>query len=339
MPLDVDFRIPFPHRCSPDLDRTRAHNLDWLRGHCLITSDEEADRYLSTRMAEAVAYAYPDARGADLDLATDLNAWFVVCDDLFGDPQAALAPEADDIVHGCARVLEGATTTEPAHPVVRALDDVCTRVAHGMSTSWCREFRDGLGDFLRASREEALRGTPHTPLTVQEYRELRMRSIATRTYFAFTQRTGHFELPALVLTAPAVVTLQNLGHEIVAFINDVYSLEVEEHQGYPHNMITVIQHERGCSRADACAAVLAEIRTLTQHFITEEAALPRLCEELGLNAAHRRDVTRYVQGIRDVIAATRDWSPLCSRYHTDQLAASGHRGRSGLRSDAAAAHE
>lgn len=317
MPLDCDFAIPFRSQVSPDLDQAAARNVAWLRRLGVLTSDRSVERYTAMRFGEAAARAYPHARGADLDVATDTISWLAMCDDLLGDLARATTAEGAAVYRACLAILaaaEDGNHTGLDSPFVHVFEDLWGRLAVGMSTAWRRRFLQGTRAFVEASWREAMNVRGGTHLTVREYRQLRGQSINTQNFFALTERTGHFEVCPALVDHPTFHEIQNTGKEMVAFINDVFSMEAEEERGDINNLVLVIRHERSCTTQVAVESALGEIRATRDRFMDLQAALPAVYRSLDLGLADRAGADRFVEGIRDVVASTRDWSPHCARY-------------------------
>ncbi len=83
MPQDVEFHLPFPVSCSPDLEGARRRNRAWVRRVGLVGEGRSLEWYASWDMPRLAALGFPGARGGMLDLCADAMAFFFVFDDQF----------------------------------------------------------------------------------------------------------------------------------------------------------------------------------------------------------------------------------------------------------------
>ncbi|GAB2661958.1 terpene synthase family protein [Nocardia goodfellowii] len=322
MPGALEFDVPFTSRISPDVNQAREHGLSWLRSYGLLSNTVDADNFLAFRLADAAATCWPDARGADLCVATDFSGWTRIADDMFiAQPAAALYSVTE-----VERLLETALGNEPLvsenhcpTPMTSSFADLWTRLTDGMSPTWQRRIADALLRFFAACRTEVDNRRRERVPTVADYRRLRRDSVFTDALFALTERTSHLEAPAILFANPRFLALRDAGTDLAAFINDLYSLDIEESQGDCHNLALVLQHELDCSRDDAIARVQHEITALTRDFLALEAGLPALYRSLNLSAPQQKAASHYVDGIRNIVATTRDWSSTSSCYDVPSL--------------------
>ncbi|MBG0851347.1 hypothetical protein I2W78_05625 [Streptomyces spinoverrucosus] len=320
MAADDQFGIPFTVRVSPHLDQAREHHIAWLREHSLLTSTAQVQRYLTYRMSEAVACCYPDAGGADLAVATDFTGWARLFDDMLDAPGVNSVRTAEEARNRLLALSSKAPTVSgvsPCTPIETSFADMWSRVTEGMSPSWQQRFTRILDRFLAACCTETRNRQQHTQLTAEQYRTLRRDSVWCEGFFALIERTNRLEVPAQLFSTSQFTVVQNAGSDLVALLNDLYSFKVEESKGDCHNMVLITEKERGCSRDEAIAHVRQDIKDLTRQFLDGEGHLPALYRSLGLNAHQRLAAERYVEGMRNFVATTRDWSATSDRYSTE----------------------
>ncbi|MFE0420037.1 terpene synthase family protein [Streptomyces tendae] len=321
MSSGVDFDLPFPHRCSPDLETARLHNLTWLRSHGLLEGAADEDRFQEMALAEVSAYAYPEARGADLDVVTDAVTWIAIADDLLDrldvHDEGALR-QATAFTQACVDLVEGTPLglRKPVEqmPLLGALADLLGRLADGMSTQWQRRFAQGLREWLWSSLDMSYFRPHGAYLSLHMYRILCRETNGNRFFFPLTERAGGFEVPTALLAHPLIGAVHQAADEMVAFVQAVHSARVEESRGDHHNLVLVLQHERRCSRQEAITAALHEIAAARDLFIGLTADLPAVYDSLGLTVSERASAERYINGVRDIVAAARDYGPESSRY-------------------------
>ena len=136
MPQDVHFHLPFPLGVSPDLDRTRARNLEWVQEQGLCVGPDSLTWYSMWDMPKLAAYGFPYATGADLELCADAMAFFFLFDDQFDGP---LGHRPDHVADVCQRLIDVVHTGRPprsADPCTLAFADVWRRCRQDAPPRW-----------------------------------------------------------------------------------------------------------------------------------------------------------------------------------------------------------
>jgi hypothetical protein len=155
-------RIPFPARLNLHAERARQHTLQWAQGMGLLAGEAAAAEYDALRLERLMAYFYPDAGAADLELAADFNAWFFIFDDQFDGHLGTRPAEVRRVVDALVGTM--AVDGEPGGPagadagdtsLVRAFRDIWLRSTAGTPTAWQLRFREHWRAYLAAHEGEA----------------------------------------------------------------------------------------------------------------------------------------------------------------------------------------
>ncbi|ARQ71141.1 terpene synthase family protein [Streptomyces marincola] len=316
MPQDVSFFLPFQPRTNPEADRARERHLGWAAGLGLVRGAPALRRYRGWLLTELAATAYPDARGADLDLVTDAVCLGFPLDDQFAGPAGRQPDRAARLCTELAAIPYRAPDARLLLdlPVTRAYRDVWRRSAEGMSPAWRHRAAGHLTRFFRAYVTEALNRSLGVRLTEASYLAVRRDAVGTAPCFDLIERAGHFEVPPAAYWSREVRTLTRCAGDIVLLCNDVHSVEREEAGGDPHNLLLVRQRALRCSRAEAIGHVAALVEERARLFGTVAGRLPGLCRDLRLDAAGGAAVAAYADGLRSWMAANGRWGALSGRY-------------------------
>jgi len=198
-------------------------------------------------------------------------------------------------------------------PATTAFQQLWQVTTETMSSAWCDRFAADYARFLCATIREIQ--TRHQVLDRDSYLALRRETGGVLHLTDQIEWVGRFELPPQVATQPTITELRSVVADVVAWINDVQSVERELARGdRTHNLVLVVEADRGCGREQAIAEVVA-MTTLALRRVDELVdAVSALCGQLGLAGEYRRRVERYVVGCQDVIAGYYDWSGRSSRY-------------------------
>ncbi|ONK14850.1 hypothetical protein [Streptomyces sp. MP131-18] len=316
MPQDVSFLLPFRTRTNPEADRARARHLGRAADLGLVRGERAMRRYRDWLLPELAAAAYPDARGADLDLVTDAVCLGFPLDDQFDRPSRAQPELAARLSTELAAIpyrAPGARLLLDL-PVTRACADVWRRAAEGMSPSWRERAAGNLTRFFRARLHQAHNRCLGVRLDEKSYLALRRRAAGTAPCFDLIERAGHFEVPPAAYWSPEVRTMTRCAGDVVLLCNDVHAMEREAARGNPHNLPLIRQRALGCSRAEAVAQVGAMVAGRAELFETVADGIPRLHGGWRLAPSGAAAVARYLDGLRSWMAANQRWGAASSRY-------------------------
>ncbi|MDT0344602.1 terpene synthase family protein [Streptomyces litchfieldiae] len=319
MPQDVRFALPFAARRGAGCDRARKRHIAWMRAHGLVNEPGVLRRYLDWRLTDLAASAYPEATGDDLHLVTDAVCLGFPLDDQFDGPLDRQPERAARLATELAAIPYRAPGAPPRLdlPLTRAYADLWRRSAAGMSPSWRQRAAGHLTRFFLAYLQEAQNRHLGTRLAEDAYVALRRQAVGTAPCFDLIERAGHFEIPPGAYWSRELQTLTRCAGDVIFLCNDVHSVEREEAQDDPHNLLLIRQRARSCSRAEATAQVVGLVAARVALFQTVAARLPALCVHWRLNARGAAAVERYADGLRAWMAANEWWGTASARYTPD----------------------
>ncbi|RJO70912.1 hypothetical protein D5S18_27415 [Nocardia panacis] len=332
-PHDGRVAHPFAVRCSPDLEQSLAHTVDWHLGYGVIGDAEGAtypiDRFVKIETTRLVAQGWPYARGADLDLLADFMGMAAITDEPFDGP---LGRDPIQTAHVISQAAEIFHTEDRADlpPYLAALADIWDRSRQGMSRSWCERAAYNYDQWLYAHVHEARGRVRGTPEQFEDYLVIRRGSGGMGIVFDFMERTGGFEVPPAAFHSPELRRMRDLTEDISLLTNDLISAPKEEMVGDIDNLVLVRKHELGCTRDEAMRLVAEDTEQMIDRFCALESGLPALCEQIGLGAAATDAVHRYGAAMRLWLGGSIDWYYTSFRYsleyaRTQSRTANGHR--------------
>lgn len=291
------FWCPFESLVSPDAALARRHSLEWLTRFGFI-NDEDDRRYVdSFQMDRFVAGCAPLLRGSDLELFSDWGMFTVLIDDhLDTDDPSGIRDEVEQLV----RILD---TDDPdniapdASPSVRILADLWRR-SQEIPQPWRRQFADRWAQALEAMLVEASWRRDRLWPSFARYLELRRNTITVQALLRLTDHLNGIRLDDRVLNSSGVTGLRVPFIDHFALVNDVYSFPREASRGDHLNSVFVIEKEYGCTRGEAVTMVVRRADDSLRYFLRLEQTLPMTCDDLGLGAEERTEVTRMACSLR-----------------------------------------
>jgi hypothetical protein len=310
----VKFDIPFPPRINAEAEAAGRRHLEWARRFGLVRSAEAFERLRSWRPADVAAMWYLHATGGDLDLGTDIFGWFLLFDDQFDGPHGDHPDAAAQVIAEVVSTLDPSTAPRRLSPVAAAFADIWAREKEGMSAAWRERAARNWREYLETYVAEAQNRSRRANLSVSEYMALRDKSGVMYVLLDTVERIGRFEVPASIYASPEMRVLYDMTVQIINIVNDVLSLDKEESRGDPHNLVPILERERGSSRAAAIEEIQGMVRAWTDRFLQHEAQLPLACDRLGISVEERTAGYQFIEGMRAAIRGNYDWCASTVRY-------------------------
>ena len=319
----MELNLPYPRRFNEHRDTAEAHNLDWLRGHGMLTGSDAVALYTRWDIPDLAARSFPDLGAEDLCLATDLFSFYFLFDDQFDDElglhPSAVAAACDPLI----RIAHGEPTGPADSPVTSSFRDLWRRSSTGMSSRWRARAATNWEWYFAAHPNEALgrtlaaeaeaEGIDPTIPDRAAYLMLRRGADGTETVLDMIERF-EAEVPPAAFHSPQLRLMRQLAADAPAFSNDVYSYDKEAPRGDVYNLVVILQHQRQCKREEASVAVLAEAQWMIDQYLQLAVEIPELCERLGLRADERLAVERYADGLIAWMGGYFDWESRTARY-------------------------
>jgi avermitilol synthase len=312
------FDMPWPARSSPDVARAGRENVDRMKAHGILDTPEAGDWYLSWDMAQLSGYAFPMAVGDDLDLAVDKEAFFFVFDDQFDGPlgrdPARVAAFTDQLIAVLYRP-PGAPCPAGSSPLVTFFASMWERSHYGMPQWWITRAVGQWEYYLAAHVGEAIdRITGRVP-NWEQFLHVRRGIAGTGCMVDYGERCGHFAVPLRVGYTPQYRQMRQIAIDVPLLCNDVHSVYKEAPRGDVDNAVLVVEHERGCNRAEAMRIVRDLVMdTYIPQFQRLEQELPSICDVLRVDDTGREAVDKSVAALKALITGYHQWEIETGRY-------------------------
>ncbi|GAB2707043.1 terpene synthase family protein [Nocardia thraciensis] len=102
--------------------------------------------------------------------------------------------------------------------------------------------------------------------------------------------------------------------DLVAWINDIYSIEKELALGDFHSAVLIIQRKHGCTLQQAAEEFAPRISARADQFTSLRGDLEHLLENHRADPATREGIRRCVLGLELWATGHRDWTMIAQRY-------------------------
>jgi Terpene synthase family 2, C-terminal metal binding len=298
-----------PPELNPHVEAATRHLNEWVVEHRLIGRDSARDRFYQADFGWFAAVTYPTANEADLGLIADWLAWLFFLDDHLDDGVLGRDPDRAGVFRRTSIDMLNGLRPDPSAPsIVTSLDDLWQRTLPAATPTWRQRFTEhvlagGVSACWEANNR--VRGTvPSEP----DYVMHRRNTGAIYMCMDLIDIAEHIDVPAQMYDNEAFAKALEAACDVVCWTNDLYSLDKETSLGEYHNLVTIIQHNRGLEQAEAIGVTADLITERLGEYLDYEPLVRREC--VGWTA----EVEAYLAGMRSWMRGNLDWSANTRRY-------------------------
>lgn len=257
-----------------------------------------------------------DATRDNLNTYACWLAWLFLVNDqhdegLYDTPQAWL-----DAVRHLRPIFDAGTLPHgtASSPAARALADVLARVYPRTSRHWQKRFSRHCWDTFYAVTPESSRRQRARVPAVAEYIANRRLVSAGLPLFDLCEVMSGRELPEEIRRHPAYHEMAVAATDVMAWCNDISSLEKEEKAGEVDNFVLVLERVQALDRPHAVAAVTRRVRRRVADYLDAERSFVEHLASHKLRIGTRRVVDYCVRSMRHWMVGNVRWSQENPRY-------------------------
>jgi hypothetical protein len=296
-----------PPQLNPHAAAASRHLDRWVVEHRLIGRSVARERFDRADFGWFAAITYPTANESDLALVADWFAWLFLLDDQLDD--GLLGRDTDrtgELMGAIFNVLDGLGARPGAPSIVTSLDDLWRRTVPTTSPAWRRRFVGHVVAGGVAASWEANNRVRGTIPDEESYVENRRHTGAIYVCMDLIEIVEHLDVAAEVYDSAPFARVLDAACDVVCWTNDLYSLDKETSLGEYHNLVTVTQHARGLSQAEAIQVVAGRIIERLREYLAWEPE--------ALASGPHWSVAPYLAGMRSWMRGNLDWSASTRRY-------------------------
>ncbi|KAF9237784.1 isoprenoid synthase domain-containing protein [Melanogaster broomeanus] len=241
------------------------------------------------------AFIYPDADAFHLRVCSDFLNWLFNVDDWLEEFDVSDTLGMRDSCIGALRDPNNFQTEKLGAKMAKSFFG---RVIQTGGPGCTERFIRTMDEYFTAVvRQVDYLASGHIP-DLESYIALRRDTSAVKPSCALAEYAACIDLPDEVKAHPV----------IQSWSNDIYSYNVEQCRGEPHNLIIVLMHHQEISLQDAVDYAGALCKGSIQRFEENRAVLPSWGEEID------RQVASYVESLQDWMVGSLHWSFESERY-------------------------
>ncbi|MGF6885670.1 geranylgeranyl pyrophosphate synthase [Nocardia sp. GAS34] len=281
----------------------------WMTDTGLIVSSAEFDhnhRWAGVFRLSAQHFVAP--ADADHEQAfAGMSALVAVLDDLFDDPQLDDPEAVTALKNGLVAVLRQDPQAPPrSGAIATAWASAWPRVREGRTIEWQQRFLGTVEALFESYEREAHhRINRYIPATA-DWLPLRNSTGGFDIAAALLEVHQDWEVPSTLRNHPVIHRLEELIWWVGLAENDLVSLDQDEADHLPYNLIRAIRHETGCTRREAVEQVQ---RQVTEKRVRVDAViryLPALLRVLPGLSGRRKEYMSLYETARDAAFAARN---------------------------------
>lgn len=309
------FRKYFEPNLSPHAEVAERAALQWARDMGLVCSADAEERWRNAENGVLAGYVAPLASAEMVTILAQWGGLLFVLDDQYAEGRYTSAEGWRSAILHLHRVMETAKVDpDEDSPAARALADLVGRLYPRVRSAWRRRFaKHAWESFDAATAENAYRSLNRPP-GINEFVALRRPASAMLPHLDVTELASGSDLPPEIYDLEALQELILATTDIVAWSNDVASLEKEEACGEKCNFVLVLEHAEGLSREAAIDAVLGRVSERVEQYVETERVVKHLIRREPREI--REQVDYVMHGFRSWIGGQEVWHEKAERFRS-----------------------
>ena len=302
-----------PGTCSNRQEASPRRTMHWVRSWFLdsgLAADPaELDHH---RLADFFHFPADALPGTDPERAETAVAFAVMgflWDDLFEDPRLT-DPQA---VTALRRALVATLRQDPqaAHGAIpTAWARLWPRVREGRTAGWQERLLDSLEMWCEACEREAHHRISGYVPSPADYLPLRIATSGHDIVFAFFEVWKDREIAPRVRRHPVARRLEELVNSVFLMENDLATVEQDEADQVPYNLVRSVRHESGCTLQEAVAQVERRVAEQRAQVDAAIAYAPTILRTLPGLSSHGKEVA----SISETMFNMAHWARGINRY-------------------------
>lgn len=306
---------PFPPETNPYVEMAQQHVLEWVQRYGLIRKELARQRFMRADFGRFAACTYPTIGMDDLALVSDWFVWLFLIDDQLDDGTLGThLDKAREVTEAFLSVLSGACDIQSIDSsgsysaAVVALADLWQRTSPDAPPAWCRRFYRHVADCFVAAQWEAHNRIQGVIPDVDEYIKKRPHTGAIYICLDLIDIVQRIDIPVDIYEHTAFQTLLDTASNVIAWCNDIYSLEKEIKRGEYHNLALLIRYADRSSLQEALFKANEMVKGEIQQFLEAGQQIQ------GMFPEHAEDIQTYIEGMKSWMRGNIDWSSTTRRY-------------------------
>ncbi|KAF9237779.1 isoprenoid synthase domain-containing protein [Melanogaster broomeanus] len=296
---DLVSDCPYPLRINPHFHDVAPASEQWLiEGAHLV--EPAITKFKGVKAGGLAGVCYPNADALHLRVCSDFLNWTFDTDDWLEEFSVEGVLSMRDCCVGVCRDPIDFQTGKFGAQMRRSRAFFSRFIQTGGPRCTERFIRAMDLSFIAVAKQVEDRAKGHIP-DLDSYITLRRGTSILAGAFALVEYAARIDLPDEVLSHPAIVAMEDATNDYVSWHNDIFSYNIEQSRGDPHNLIDVLMHDKGLDLQGAMDYAVGLCKGAIQRFEDNRGMLPSWGKELD------QQVAIYVQGLQDWNVGSLHW--------------------------------
>ncbi|KAI0786948.1 isoprenoid synthase domain-containing protein [Abortiporus biennis] len=285
----------------------------WFSSFGPYRNERERILVLKQRFEYFGARAFPIGDVSHLETCIIFFLWAFSFDDVSDEGELQCEPERVKIgVDLCSQVLDQPLgTPPPKYKYAVMLHDLWHRYCATATPSACERFALALKIWMYSQIEQAANRSQSTVPSVQDFIELRRRTIGGMTVEAMVVYSIDADIPNHVWYHPTMIEISKAVIDIMTWPNDLCSFNKEQADGDYQNLVACVMLEHDLDLQSAVNVVTSMLAKRVDDYMEYKKLLPSFGE------ATDRELARYFKALEHYVQGTVHWYYHSTRYFRD----------------------
>lgn len=304
-----DLYCPFPLQINKHVDVLEDYALEWVTRFNLLKDELSYQRFRKAKFYWLTASAYPNCQLEELKIANDVISWLFIWDDQCDISDLGKQPEIINIF--CNRfieILNGAELTTEDIPLAYALSDIRKRIIQRGKITFFHHFVHNFEDYFHGCIEEANNRLQLELPTLETYIKIRSSSAAVALCLNLIEFCDRVKIPYFLRNHEIITKINQMTINIIAWSNDILSVQREQLTGHVHNLVLVLHHQQNIPLEKAIKSAVVMHDKEVQNLMNLETYIPSVGKEVD------GEISKYISGLHSWIRSNLTWSYSSVRY-------------------------
>ncbi|KIK69148.1 hypothetical protein GYMLUDRAFT_152409 [Collybiopsis luxurians FD-317 M1] len=299
----IPLRVNRYHREVPADTKTWLHKFQAESTKSLPEFFEHFDAQKFHLLASA---CYPDADYSGLRFCSDYLSYIFYFDEITDQMNEIGTSSVREEVMNSLNYPE---TFKSQYMIGKLTADLFSRMRQNSSPGIQKRFIDTMESFCKDIDREALHRESRHISDPDTYLAHRRETNGCKTCLVLIEYANNLRIPDEVLDDPRIKKLEILTNDFIAYVNDLYSYNVEQSKGQIHNIVTSLMYANPTMDLAGAVDRVNELthRTIDQ-FMELKASLPSWGEQID------KDIAVYIKGMESWMVGLIFWSLQTERY-------------------------